>query len=173
MFAPLWLGTKKPRLLRGGAKIAEMREGVSSALGLGGRRIFREGSNGQQDGRNDHTGIRHIERRPGIEGTEAEVKAEEIHHITVEEAVGQVAKDASHQKGHGGAAQNSRKSPLLVHPNDEGQGRERNGPEGVVRILSAVEHAKGHAGIRRVMQPEDAGDDFLLGLMKDKMLHNP
>lgn len=122
-----------------------------------------------------------------MEGPETEVEAQEVHDVAVEEgafekmaaivvaekAVGEIAKDAGDQQRHGSAAQLAWKHAFAMHRVDEGQRGEWDDREEVLGVHCTVAHAEGHAGIRSVMQPEDAGDDFLLGFVEFEMLHDP
>ena len=139
-------------------------------------RLLKERAHGQQDGGADDAGVGDVEGGPGVEGGEAEVEAEEIDDVAVEEGaveelaggvlaeetVGEIAKDAADEQGDGEAAHPAGERPFTMQHDDEGQRGERDEGEGVVRIRRAVEHAKSHAGVRSMMQPEDAGDDLPL-----------
>lgn len=139
-------------------------------------RLLKKRAHGQQDSGADDAGIGDVEGGPGVEGREAEIEAEEIDDVAVEEgaveelaggmlaekAVREIAKDAADEQGDGEATHPAGECPFTVKHDDEGQRSERDEGEGVVRIRRAVEHAKGHAGVRGMMQPEDAGDDLPL-----------
>lgn len=93
--------------------------------------------------------------------------------MTAEEAICEIAKDARDDQRHGSAAEFAWEHVCPRAPDEEGQRTQRDEGEGVVRILRAIEHAKGHAGVRGLVQPEGAFDHLILSPMQVEVRHDP
>lgn len=102
-----------------------------------------------------------------------EIELQKVHHVAVQESVCEIAQDAGDEQGHGHSAEGAGKHALPVRPSQTHEGSQRNGSEGPVGILGAVEQAKSDARIGRVMEPEEIGDDRIVRPMKLVVPHDP
>ncbi len=136
-------------------------------------RRFLERSNQQQPRGDHHARVRHIEGGPGIREGNVQVKAEEIHDIAVEETVGEVAADAGSDEGDGEATVGPGEDPFAISQGQAAQGEKGDAAKDVVRVLTAVELAKGDAGVVDMMDSKEVLDHFPPRSAQGEVGHDP
>jgi hypothetical protein len=125
------------------------------------------------EGREDQQPRRHADARVGdIEGremarlvnqlVEGRLEVEEVDDVTTarEDAVGEITKDATDEKGGGGFGDFVRKGALLPEKGDASEGDEADRAEDPVGMLVAVQQAEGHARVVDADEVEETGDHF-------------